>query len=291
MILAHHQFEILIKTLRILDDENIDFFIHIDKKCKAFPKDEILQACKKSKINFINRISVAWGGYSMIKCTLLLMKDASKGNYDYYHLISGVDLPIKKKTDILSFFDNNPKKQYLHFEQNSIQPKYLDRIKYHYYFQDTGKSMLKKLGLIIKALEKKLGIDRPNPNSDIKFQFGANWFSITHELVEYVLTKQEWIRKTFKYCYCADELFIQTIVFNSSFVNQLTDRAFDGDYISCLRYIDWKRGCPYVFRKEDFKDLIDSPFLFARKFDLKIDADIVDEIYTYCIGKKSENLL
>ena len=282
MIMAHNQFEILIKTLRILDDENIDFFIHIDKKCKAFPKDEILQACKKSKIYFINRISVAWGRYSLIKCTLLLMENASKGNYDYYHLISGVDLPIKKKNDILSFFDNNPKKQYIHFEQNSIQPKYLDRIKYHYFFQDTGKRIFKIFNLAIRTLEKILGVDRTKHNIVNKFQYGANWFSITHELVEYILTKQDWIRKTFKYAYCGDELFIQTIVINSSFVDQLSDRAFDGDYISCLRYIDWKRGNPYVFRKEDFKALVDSPFLFARKFDLRIDADIVDDIYTYC---------
>ena len=281
MIMAHNQFEILIKTLHILDDENIDFFIHIDKKCKAFPKDEVLQACNKSRIYFINRISVAWGGYSLIKCTLLLMENASKGKYDYYHLISGVDLPIKRKADILGFFENNPKKQYIHFEQNSIQPKYFDRIKYHYFFQDTGKRIFKIFNLVIRTLEKILGVDRTKHNIVKKFQYGANWFSITHELVEYVLTKQDWIRKTFKYAYCGDELFIQTIVVNSSFVDQLSDRAFDGDYISCLRYIDWKRGNPYVFRKEDFKALIDSPFLFARKFDLRIDADIVDEIYTY----------
>ena len=45
------------------------------------------------------------------------------------------------------------------------------------------------------------------------------------------------------------------------------------------RYIDSNRGGPYVFRKEDFNDLINSEALFARKFDLNVDREIVDMIF------------
>ena len=47
------------------------------------------------------------------------------------------------------------------------------------------------------------------------------------------------------------------------------------------RYIDWKRGNPYTFRKEDFNNLINSKALFARKFDLSVDKEIVDMIFNY----------
>ena len=36
LIIAHNNFEILEKTLKILDDEKNDFYIHVDKKVKNF---------------------------------------------------------------------------------------------------------------------------------------------------------------------------------------------------------------------------------------------------------------
>ena len=70
---------------------------------------------------------------------------------------------------------------------------------------------------------------------------------------------------------------------NSPYRDQLTDNAFDGSYTSCLRYVDFQRGNPYVFTIDDYDDLISSPYLFARKFDLSKDAEIVDAIYKHCI--------
>ena len=62
------------------------------------------------------------------------------------------------------------------------------------------------------------------------------------------------------------------------------------DYMSCLRYIDWKRGNPYVFCNEDFEDLVNSPYLFARKFDLNVDAQIVFRIYNHLKGQTYESV-
>lgn len=69
---------------------------------------------------------------------------------------------------------------------------------------------------------------------------------------------------------CADELFLQTILMNSVFKDNIT-----GDN---LRYVDFKRGKPYVWRKEDIDELLSAPGIFARKFDEQIDSVIVDEI-------------
>ena len=51
------------------------------------------------------------------------------------------------------------------------------------------------------------------------------------------------------------------------------------DYHSIMRYIDWNRGGPYVWRERDFDELINSDYLFARKFDEKIDNNIINMIY------------
>lgn len=42
-----------------------------------------------------------------------------------------------------------------------------------------------------------------------------------------------------------------------------------------MRLIDWNRGEPYTFRISDISELINSDILFARKFDEKIDFEIV----------------
>ena len=117
-------------------------------------------------------------------------------------------------------------------------------------------------------------------NQNINFQKGANWFSITDNFVKYVLSKEEWIQNIFKYTSCCDEIFLQTLIINSKFQENLYDKKFDDNHITSVkRYIDWNRGGPYVFRKEDFNDLINSEALFARKFDLNVDREIVDMIF------------
>lgn len=46
-----------------------------------------------------------------------------------------------------------------------------------------------------------------------------------------------------------------------------------------MRLIDWDRGRPYTFRKEDYDEIMASDCFFARKFDEKVDFDIVELIY------------
>lgn len=47
-----------------------------------------------------------------------------------------------------------------------------------------------------------------------------------------------------------------------------------------MRYIDWKRGGPYIFLELDYQELMDSYCLFARKFDSNIDKKIINMICT-----------
>jgi hypothetical protein len=48
-----------------------------------------------------------------------------------------------------------------------------------------------------------------------------------------------------------------------------------------MRYIDWNRGQPYVWRVNDYNKLMNTDFLFARKFDINTDFNIVEKIYDY----------
>ena len=100
LIIAHTNFEQLQKLVNILDDERNDIYIHIDKKSQDF-ETSIIKACH-SQVTFVKRTSVNWGGFSQINCELLLLKKAisSSSGYSRYHLISGMDLPIKSQNYI-----------------------------------------------------------------------------------------------------------------------------------------------------------------------------------------------
>lgn len=283
LIIAHNNFEILEKTLKILDDEKNDFYIHIDKKVKNFDFEKIKNIVKKSKIIFTERIDIKWGHSSQIDCELILLKSAANNSYSYYHLLSGVDMPIKPKEEIYNFFEKNLGKEFIHFQNKIYNMKNNDRFSlYHlfpYFLRSKYKYILGIIEIFFIKLQKILKINRIK-NQNIQFQKGANWFSITDNFVEYVLLKEKWIKDTFKYTSCCDEIFLQTLIINSEFKENLYSKEFDDNHITSVkRYIDWSRGTPYTFRKEDFNDLINSEALFARKFDLNTDREIIDMIF------------
>lgn len=280
LIMAHNEFDILEKVIKLLDDNENHLYIHIDKKVKDFNFDKFSSIAKKSKIFFTNRINVSWGGYSLVQCELLLLKEAIVHNYEYYHLISGVDLPLKTNEEIHDFFNKNKGKEFISYDKNASDTEIESRIKYYYLLQDKfGRSS--KLAYIIQAccirIQKILNVNRIK---DIKYTLkkGTNWFSITNNLAHYIVEKENEIYNLFRFGCCVDELFLHTMVYNSNFRDKVA-----GD---SLRYVDWIRGGPYTFTEEDFDDITSSDKIFARKFSKKVDYDIVLKIEDYLNRKK-----
>ncbi|EGP5552038.1 hypothetical protein DWT96_13310, partial [Enterococcus faecium] len=97
LILAHGSLEIFSALIKTLDFKGNDIFVHIDKTTdeKNFIREG--NKLKSSNIFFIeDRYKIRWGDFSIVQAELALLKSAiSIGEYSYYHLISGVDFPIK----------------------------------------------------------------------------------------------------------------------------------------------------------------------------------------------------
>lgn len=215
------------------------------------------------------------GGYSLVKAEISLLELATaNGPYAYYHLISGQDLPIKNQDEVHRYFDSNVGKEFIRF--NFPEFKYKDRVDVYHLFQEKlGRKCGNRLNKLFLKAQRLIGIHR---NKNVKFQKGTQWFSITDEFARYVVSKKDWIDDIFKYTCCSDELAIQTVFINSPFTNNLYHKEFDNDCKAMARLIDWRRGSPYVFREEDYKELTESPYMFARKFDEKIDRRIIDKL-------------
>lgn len=279
-IIAHKNDYTFCSLLKMLDDERNDIFLHMDEKNKMFSLEEIRNSLRFSTIYIPEkRISVNWGGYSQIDVEMLLLELAtSQGEYQYYHLLSGEDLPIKTQDSIHQFFESINGRELVQFESEKFFHD--TRVKVYHPFQEFfGKH---RKNIILKILQKSLVyVQRTfhiSRNEDIVFKKGANWFSITDDFARYIVSKRSWIEHVFKHTYCADEVFVQTLLFNSEYKYKRYMNLFDDNYSQIKRLIDWHRGAPYIFRMEDADTIINSDALFCRKFDAKVDKEIIEFI-------------
>lgn len=291
LIMAHNNWNILKLLLKSLDTEYNDVYLHIDSKVKSFDEKELREAVKKSSLYFIDRKSVKWADYSQIDVTLDLLRSAlNNGGYSYYHLLSGTDMPIKSAKYIYNFFEGSGK-EFVGVASWGGKDYVDRRVKYYHYFPNLqsfrNSKLLKGIDRLMEYPQKILGIDRTKGN-DIVFCDGWTWFSITENFCNYILSKTDFIKKQFQYTIASDEMVFQTLAYNSTYKEKL---ASFGDLLNgSMRYIDWKRGTPYTWGQDenDFKLLMDSPYLFARKFDENINFEIVQKIYD-CVTAECSN--
>ncbi len=281
MIIAHNQFELLEKLIRALDDVRNDIYVHIDAKVMDFDFEHFKGITKHSGVVFINdRESIAWGDSSMVKAEMKLLESAVNNEhkekpYSYYHLISGVDLPIKSNDEIHAFFDDNQGKEFVHYTDNEVGESSVNRLRYYHFFRKKRNTFNKILGQLLLIPQKAAGFNRLEKFVDIKVQKGAQWFSITDDLAKYIVDNLVKYEMVFSHSYCADEVFIQTIVESTDFKDRLFMPNCNNDHFACARLIDWERGNPYVWRKEDYDEIKSSPCMFARKFDMNVDSEII----------------
>lgn len=271
LMLAHNQPRLLQVLIDMIDDERNDIYLHIDAKADMSQFASI--HAEKSKLIFTKRKKVYWGDFSMTNTELMLFETAQRnGPYLYYHLLSGVDLPLKTQNYIHHFMDDVYRgHEFIGISKNM---DYEYRMRYYYLFgryyrtsQRIGHflSVIKKYSIM---LQKKIGIWR---NKNVVYCKGPQWVSITDDLCRFILANKKKIRKLYHHTFIADESCFQTIVHNSQFYDMIHDKE-DGNN-SCMRLIDWDKepgkSSPHTWIREDWDDLTSSDRLFARKFSEK----------------------
>ncbi|MGN1167494.1 MAG: beta-1,6-N-acetylglucosaminyltransferase [Lachnospiraceae bacterium] len=297
LIIAHNNWRQLKKLIQLLDAENHDIYIHIDKKSRDFREKEFLNITKESKISIFQEYEVFWGGFSQVQVELFLFEKAHALQYDYYHLISGADLPLKCNRDIDLFFEKNNGMEYVLFDEDKLKndPEITRRAKYYHFLQNYRRRYSKKwknnffsfLERVLLVIQIVLHVNRVK-DLEWTIKYGSNWVSITNNLVTEILKQKAKIIRVFSCTNCADELFVQTVAYNCGFRDKIysPEDGMSGN----VRFIDWIRGQngnPYTFRGTDEKLLQENRNLFARKFSETVDSDIIQFIYTK-IQKENE---
>ena len=138
LIIAHNNWNQLKKLIQLLDAENHDIYIHIDKKSKDFNKKEFLSITRKSKLYIFQEYKVFWGGFSQVHVETYLFEKAHALKYDYYHLISGADLPLKSNKEIDAFFEQHKGTEFILYDEDKLKndPEITRRAKYYHFLQN-----------------------------------------------------------------------------------------------------------------------------------------------------------
>ena len=266
LILAHSSFDLLRLLISRLDDERNDIFVHIDKKVKDLPELYV----EKAKLFMLdNRIDVRWGDWTVVEAEYVLFEAAvSHGPYQYYHLLSGVDLPVKSQDYIHSFFERNDGKEFIGYTLTEITPEVVRKVqRWHLFPGDFKNSSIVKRALRAAyiRIQEVLGIYR---NRNIDFKKGSQWVSVTDAMARHFLAHRAWALKVFSHSFCSDEMIFQTLAWQPPFREKLYNTTDDGT--GCLRAIGWRDGQLIDWMPEDWPRLVASEALFARKFNSSI---------------------
>lgn len=288
LIIAHDKFEQLQFLISLLDNEETDIYIMIDKKSSVSSKmiEKLDATLKKSSLFYVPSVDIRWGGYSLIKAEMKLFEISLKKEYDYYHLISGSDLPIENVKKINSFFEKEKDKCFLSLVEEKIKKKNRveERVRYYHIFNERmlrgnkssflGK-VLFKLDKINVNIQKILHIDLIKKYGIKKVGYASNWVSLDRQTVQLLVKNKNWIRKVFKNSFCADEIFIPTFLYQFGCTNKIYSKEplhdKKDDVQGNLRYINWWDGSPYTWKDGDEEKLDYAAQLghfWSRKFNL-----------------------
>lgn len=286
IICANNNVEVVKTALRLLDDPRNDIYLLWDKKCRLSQSDieSLRSQIKISKIFIDNSLSIHWGGYSQIDAVLYLMNiiKASGNHYDYIHYLQGADLPIKTIDEIDEFFKKNKGQEYVMIEKDRTSMA-VNKTHYRHFFCNNRffrkNKLVKGLNFSLVWIQKLLHVEY---NKDIAVYQGSALFSISNDCANYILGRENEIRKRFRFSLAPDEVFMQTILMDSPYRDKIAD--IDNIKTFNARLIDRTRpdgkNSPHIWRMDEMDVLLSQPegVCFARKFIESVDFEIVQQL-------------
>ena len=311
LIMAHKNKSQLIRLIKAVSTDNIDVFIHLDKKWKLTKGDiEDIKNCGKKVIivkkrihGVLDRFSLPQIEFNMLDCAIRHERVTGE-TYNYFILLSGQDYPIKSNSYIQNFLDKEYPKPLIDHEDaevgNWVWGKY-QLTRWENKITEIQKRLSKglirsiKVGLCLLAykIEKALcGIPwQKLQGSGIKIYGGSQWWILPHGVIDFIQEQKKSNKKVVKQlkrAWTPEENFFQTLAMNSPYSKYVikNDPIFDtgrGNF-KAMQYCNFITptknfmGHPYIITVEDFDRVMAKKALFARKFDQTVDAEIFDMI-------------
>ncbi len=273
VILAHQLPEQLARLVRRLNTPNALFLVHINRRSD----DAVYEAARAGLANldnvvFLRRHKLYWGGFGHVRATLEGLEELHRrsAQFDYAALLTGQDYPIKPAATIERTLSESGGRSFMAYDRlPGGWEEGMKRItRWH----------SRRIG-VPRGWHLQLPIPRRFPQRLVPYGGSSYWW-LSREAVDYVrsfVAEDPRYLRFFKHVDVPDEIFFHTILMNSP----LRDAVVNDE----LRHVDWTRDpLPAIFGVGDLETLRRSRKLVARKFDVTVDAEILDLIDRELIG-------
>jgi hypothetical protein len=262
VVLGHREPDQIFRLFGRLDDGVR--ILHYDAKA---PDQQLVRECAAVEgVLLAPARRVHWGGWSSIEATLASLRVAAAHDVDYAVLLSGQDYPLTAA---------------------AARHRALERLE--------GRTAMRHLPLPVAHWPGNGGLDRirrvhvrvplmSGPRSMVRLPLrrrvpdgiaphgGLHWSAFSREAIAHLtgLDARDPVRRLYRHALIPDEGFFQTALVNSP----LRDRL-DGEGLHYTVFDGWH---PRVLREADLPALRESAKLFARKFDARVDAAVLDAL-------------
>lgn len=287
LILAHHKpYQLEQLVLALLKYNNIGIGIHLDKKANL--GDFFFLKNINPDLYFVQkRVSINWGGYSMVKATIESISEISTiCSFKSLILLSGQCLPTN---DLKLFFERLRVLNYSYIHLSTTYGSTECNVTYDYHFHDfTIFSTLSDYTAKVIRYFNLPQLRRFNPfylftrlvNKNFKRTtlplsmtpyYGIQWWALSWSFLKVFLViyneNKKSIDSYYKYSNCPDEWFFHTFFKNFAIDYPLWNN-FNYPLIS---YSDMSlgNGHPKILNQKYHKKIIESESPFCRKFDFK----------------------
>ena len=211
---------------------------------------------------------------------------------DFLFILSGQDYPIKSNDEIQAYLADHQGQQFMEIFPLPYKGwgRYDGMRRFEsFHFWIRGKHLvyppfsvrqhptplMKTVQRLFPHKKRTIPGDLAPYGGSSSVTLGGNAFAYVYDLLRQPLGEQ--LLRFFKRTNISDELFLQTLIGNSP----LKDTIIGHSLVS----IDWSAGGPHpkIYSEDDFDTLIHTQDrLFARKFDIQVDARILDMLDQHC---------
>ena len=256
-----------------------------------FSKCDLSVDTLPKNISFVRpHIETAWGEFSAVEAIIKAIKlmYESVNPPDWFILLSGADYPIKTAKQILDDFNSTEYDAYIHHEE-IIYKVYKQNVKMSVIWQILAYQRYCSYELFSVPFFKNFTIRLEHPlltkpflpfSNKFRCFAGGLWFCANQRAAEYIIefhNQKNALASHYYHRMFVDESYFQTILANAPHLNLKND-----DY----RYVDWStQGAhPKTMVMEDLPHLLASSCHFARKFDIDVDSNILDQLDTITLA-------
>ncbi|MFT2090256.1 beta-1,6-N-acetylglucosaminyltransferase [Paraglaciecola sp. 2405UD69-4] len=259
---------------KLASDEHNKVYIHVDIKSdinlfrNAIGDLDNVHFCK-------NRYDAKWGSFTAIQATMELIKESLSANSDRFILLQGLDYPLYSNSTLSKFFESHSDVEFIRACNVSKSKDYYFwcRIKQAWFFSRVSKvfKLWHKFNKLFK-LPTRSGRIISSDDRDLDVYFGHATWALTQACVQYIYDfylRELEINNFFTSTMSSDELYIHTVVFNSTFKEKTTKKGPEPEQRNLvnwmnLEYFEYNDSVK-VFESTDFSRIYETGYVFIRK--------------------------